>query len=204
MNQYLQQLYTKEANVAHKGTLFFLDGASCSGKTSMRNSLLQDQNLNLEYIPRYCTRYPREGEISGEEYIFIAQKKFDDLEKSDDLIEYRHFEFGMSYGIPWKESIETIRKGKNGLGIINLGNIVRVRNVVPDAITILIEAPEETIKRRLIQRGTNTEEQIAERLSNARSVDSFRQYYHYIVNNDDGMYEKAEHLLKEIVKSNIQ
>ena len=202
MNQHIEELYRTLEKSQNKGTLFILDGASCSGKTSIRNDVLQDKSLNLEYVPRYCTRSVREGEIPGEEYIFLTQKDFDTLEKSGDLIESRHFEFGMSYGLPWKETIQTLIQGKNALAIINLGNILKIKQVLPHAVTILIDAPEEIIKNRLLRRGVNTKEQIEERLFNARTVHELRKYYHYVINNNDGLYECSIQFFREIVEAN--
>lgn len=200
MNQHIEELHRSLEKLQGKGTLFILDGASCSGKTSIRNGLIQDKSLNLEYIPRYCTRAVREGEIPGEEYIFLTKEEFNALENAGDFIESRHFDFGMSYGLPWKETIQTLMQGKNALGIINLGNIVKLKEVFPQAITILIDAPEATIRSRLLRRGVNTEEQIEERLSNAMAVHGIRKYYHYVINNDDGLYESSIQKLKEIVE----
>lgn len=182
------------------GKVFLLDGASCSGKTTLAHHLVNDEDLNLNFAARYCTRKPRENESSESEYIFVSRQEFSELAASGAFFDYRDFEFDMSYGLAWKQTISPVLEGKNVLGIINLGNIVHVKKYFPEAITILIDAPEETIKRRLICRGVNKKDQIEERLGNARSVRLYKNFYDYIVDNDDNMLQNAELLIKNIIK----
>ena len=182
------------------GSVFLFDGVSCSGKTTLVKRLAQDPDLDIRYVPRYCTREPRErGENS--EYIFISSKRFQNLATSGALIEYRDFEFGMSYGLPWKEVISAAIEGHSCMGIMNLGNIGHVKRILPEAVTVLIEAPLDTIKKRLGERGSNTPEQIRERIDNARNVGTLREHYDHIVKNDDGMLDSAYQAIKEIILS---
>jgi guanylate kinase len=182
------------------GLVFLFDGVSCSGKTTLVRRLAQDCDLDVRYVPRYCTRKPRDrGENS--EYIFISSDRFNNLATSGAFIEYRDFEFGMSYGLPWKQVIGAAMKGRSSIGIINLGNIGHVKRILPEAVTVLIDAPLETINKRLVKRGSNTREQIRERIENARSAGAFRKHYDHIVENDDGMLDSAYQAIKKIILS---
>jgi len=185
------------------GTLFLLDGASCSGKTTLASRLVRDDDLHLEFVPRYCTRKPRQKKGTELEYIFVSRKEFTELAVSGAFIEYRDFKFGMSYGLPWKQAISHPLAGTNALGIINLGNVRHVKKVFPGAVTILINAPEDTIRKRLVSRRFNNNDQIEERLENARTVDSYKTFYDHVVNNDDGMLEQAESSIKQIIMSYV-
>jgi guanylate kinase len=184
------------------GTLFLLDGASCSGKTTILHNLIRDGAA--EILPRYCTRKPRRNTKTESEYIFVSKEKFISLALSGAFIEYRHYLFGMSYGIPWKESMDLLVSGKNILGIINLGNVLHVKKILPESVLILIDAPIKTIKKRLIERGFNKKEQMEERLENAKTVEAYKKYYDYIINNDDGMLQEAEKKIKKIIKQRIK
>ena len=77
------------------------------------------------------------------------------------------------------------------LGVINLGNVEHVKTLMPEAVTVLIDASLDTIRQRLIARGVNTEEQIAERLGNAARVEQYRRFYDVVVSNPYGSVTSA-------------
>ena len=79
--------------------LVFLDGASGSGKSTFKNLLLADEELGFTYAKRYTTRAPRNDDVENDDYIFVSMDEFLARQEKGDLIEYRHFLFGMSYGI---------------------------------------------------------------------------------------------------------
>ena len=173
------------------GTLFLFDGASCSGKTTLVSRLAGDADVGAAYVPRYCTRLQRATEKQSSEYRFVSGKRFEQLTAKGAFIEYRDFEFGMSYGLPWKETMKALLAGRNAVGIINLGNIAHVKRIFPEAVTILIDAPLKDIEARLTGRREHTPSQIEERLANARSVEAYRPYYDHVVCNPQGGLEQA-------------
>ena len=150
------------------GTLFLLDGASCSGKSTLVDRLTSDPQF-LELVPRYSTRERRLDDQRRREYIFVSHESFRERAKAGAFMEYHDFQFGMSYGLPWAEAFTPLLDGRAALGVINLGNVEYVKALVPEAVTILVDASLETIRRRLIARGLNTQEQIDERLSECRA-----------------------------------
>ncbi len=182
------------------GTLFLLDGASCSGKSTLVDRLTTDPGF-LELVPRYSTRPRRVDDQRRREYIFISHDEFRERAKAGAFIEYRDFQFGMSYGMPWAEAFTPLLAGRAALGVINLGNVEYVKALVPEAVTILVDASLETIRRRLIARGVNTPEQIDERLANAARVQHYRKFYDYVVTNEEGVLNEAEAFLRNLVAS---
>jgi len=181
------------------GSLFLLDGASCSGKSTLLDWLTTDAELPVDLIPRYTTRQRRLDDQRRREYMFVSAPEFRARAAAGGFIEYRDFQFGMSYGLPWKEALEPLLDGRHTMGIINLGNVRYVKALLPEAVTILVDASRETIRQRLINRGVNTPEQIEERLSNAARVERYRAYYDYIVRNEDGTLTEAEAFLRNLV-----
>ena len=184
-----------------RGQVVILDGASCSGKTTLSSWLLELKEPSFELIPRYCTRTPRPEELEGSEYLFVSVPDYRRRLEAGELIDPRDFEFGMSYGLSWESAVAVMKAGGSGLGIMNLGNIRHLKKVFPEARTVLIDAPLATIRERLERRGANTTEQIDERLGNARRVHAYRRFYDHVVVNDDGDLEGAKHRLLEIVRS---
>jgi len=183
------------------GTLFLLDGASCSGKSTLVDRLTADPTLPIELVLRYSTRERRPDDQPRREYLFVTRDRFLEMARAGGFIEYRDFQFGMSYGLPWAEAFAPLLEGRHGLAIINLGNVRYVKTLLPEAVTILVDAPLATIRQRLIARGVNTPEQIEERLTNAARVEGYRPLYDYIVRNDDGTLTEAQEFLRALVLS---
>jgi guanylate kinase len=182
------------------GTLFLLDGASCSGKSTLVDRLTADPAF-LDLVPRYSTRERRTDDQRRREYIFVSHDVFRQRAAAGAFIEYKDFQFGMSYGLPWAEAFAPLLEGRQAVGVINLGNVEYVKALLPEAVTILVDASLETIRRRLIARGVNTPEQIDERLSNAARVQHYRRFYDYVVTNEEGVLNEAEAFLRGVVAS---
>jgi guanylate kinase len=182
------------------GTLFLLDGASCSGKSTLVDRLSAGP-ASIDLVPRYSTREPRQDDQRRREYIFVSQESFRARADAGAFIEYRDFLFGMSYGLPWAEAFAPLLEGRPALGVINLGNVEHVKRLMPEAVTILVDASLDTIRHRLIARGVNTPEQIEERLSNAARVQTYRKFYDYVVTNEEGGLMEAETFLRHLISS---
>jgi guanylate kinase len=182
------------------GTLFLLDGASSSGKSTLVDRLTADPEF-LELVPRYCTRPRRTDDQGRREYLFISHDAFRERAAAGAFIEYRDFQFGMSYGLPWAEAFTPLLDGRAALGVINLGNVEHVKTLLPEAVTVLVDASLETIRRRLVARGMNTPEQIEERLGNAAGVPSYRKFYDFVVTNEEGHLSEAETFLRNLISS---
>jgi|ERR1700688_1270658 len=185
----------------HRGVLFVLDGPSAAGKTTLALALAKTVP-NLVFVPRYTTRSRRAAESDSEEYVFVGADEFQDMIGKDEFIEYRTYLFGMSYGIPWKRINEILDTGRNAIGIINLDRVQVLKSRLPEAIAILLEVSPEILRRRLLMRGTNTEEQITERLESARAVDRLRPYYDHIVKNE-GDLAKTLQELRGIIEQHV-
>ena len=94
-----------------RGTLFLLDGASCSGKSTLVDRLTADPTLPIDLIPRCSTRERRPDDQPRREYLFVSRDAFVDLARAGGFIEYRDFQFGMSYGLPWAEAFAPLLDG---------------------------------------------------------------------------------------------
>jgi len=182
------------------GTLFLLDGASSSGKSTLVDRLTADPAF-LELVPRYCTRQRRPDDEGRREYVFVPHETFRERAEAGAFLEYKNFQFGMSYGLPWAEALMPLLQGRPALGVINLGNVEYVKALLPEAVTVLVDASLETIRKRLLARGVNTEEQIDERLGNAARVQEFRKFYDYVVTNEEGGLTEAATYLRNLIAS---
>ena len=186
----------------HRGALVFLDGASGTGKTTLAHMLAQDEDLNITLVPRFSTREPRQ-EITESEYVFVKRDEFERLAQNGDLIEFRDFDFGMSYGLSWQYVAQPLLEGKNALGIINLGSVRHVKEILPEALTILMYASSDTLRSRLVRRGLNNEAQIAERLESSKLADSYRPFYNHVIHNEEGGLQHAYDELKRVISEYV-
>lgn len=183
--------------------MFLIDGPSGTGKSTLLRKLLDDASLRLTYRKRVTTRARRPDDGEHGDYDFVTQERFSEMAARGELAEYRNFLFGMSYGLPRDPVEELIRSGGNAVAIINLGSYDQVKAVWPDCVNILLISPIEEIEARLRARGTNTEEQIAERLSNARKALELAPYYDYVVPNRQGRLERTMRELTRIVRAHL-
>ena len=181
--------------------IVFLDGASASGKSTIKNRLLADVELGFHYIRRYTTRVQRADDAANSDYIFLSEADFRQRELAGELLEWRHFLFGMSYGLGWPEIREGMASGKNLLAVMNLGNVGHVKRQLPDCVCVLVNAPLDQIERRIRARGLNTEQEISERVNNARQAKAAAREYDLICTNHDGAGEEAYDRLRDVLLS---
>jgi guanylate kinase len=161
--------------------IFFLDGASGAGKTTLALAVAARRS-DIALIPRFTTR-PKRADADEREYVFISRAEFDAMKKSDDFVEYRDYDFDMSYGLPIALIRNALKSGKHALAIINLGRIKVAQSRCPEAISILVDVPIPILRSRLTERGVHSEAQLKERLENAASVDKYRDAYDRILLN---------------------
>lgn len=176
--------------------LLIIDGPSASGKSTIADIILENKNLPFEVAQRVTTRDKRKGDENDPVYMFTDQEAFEGMIQQGALLEYKHYLFGMSYGLPVQSVEALLKEGKNVMGMINLGNITMVKEKVPDCFGVLINASVKTIEQRLRARHIHTEEQIEERLGNARKAKGFEPHYDLVIFNEN---KSAEEAAQEII-----
>ena len=200
MRQASREWRERLESVGSPGSLFLLDGASCVGKTTLAQKLRTHPDLSLAFAPRYCTRQPREGEHRGSsDYVFVTRQEFGSIAASGGFLEYRDFKFGMSYGLRWEEAVGPLLRQQDVVGIMDLGTIRHVNWVMPEAVTVLITASEDTIRARLERRGVHEETHIEERLDNARLAREYAPFYDHVLDHDELSVDESTARLLDII-----
>jgi len=144
------------------------------------------------------TRNPRPGEKDGEAYFFRTKEEFEQLIREDGLIEYAQYVENY-YGTPRKYVEEQLAAGKDVILEIEIQGALNVKRQYRDAILIFVVPPTAAeLKRRLVSRGTETEEVIASRLKRAMEESEEMESYDYILVNDtvDQCVEELHHLIQ--------
>ena len=167
-----------------KGLLFVISGPSGVGKGTICKKLLE-RRKELKLSVSVTTRAPRPGEIEGVNYFFRSEEQFRDMIERDEFLEYMCV-FGKNhYGTPKAYVAEQRAQGNDVILEIDVNGALNVKKRCPDAVMIFIAPPSmETLKKRLVGRGTETEEAVERRFAEAVKELATAGEYDYIVVND--------------------
>lgn len=168
-----------------------MSGPSGCGKGTIVKALLEKYPDQFALSVSATTRAPRPGEENGVHYHFISGEEFERRIAEDEILEYTTY-CGNYYGTPKKELYERTAAGINVILEIEVEGAMNVRRLCPEAVLIFVLPPDpETLEARLRGRGTNTEEDIKNRLLTAKREIAVMKDYDYVVINEDGGAEIA-------------
>jgi guanylate kinase len=184
-----------------RGLLIVISGPSGVGKGTVRKALFDMKGHNLTYSVSMTTRKMRPGEVNGREYYFVTKEEFMENVARDNLLEWAEY-VGNCYGTP-RDKVEAMRnEGKNVLLEIDVKGAANVFNKVQDVISIFIAPPSvEELGNRLRGRGTESEEVITNRVSQAMRELEYKDLYKYVVINDK--LEDCVNEIRQIIKSKM-
>jgi guanylate kinase len=181
--------------------VFVVTGTSGAGKGTLERALLK-RIPDLELAVSATTRHRRGAEENGREYWFISQDEFDQKLQAGEFLEYVEFPWGQRSGTLRSEIARITEAGKIPLLDLEPQGALDVKNTVPGAVTIFVEAPSfEENERRLRERATESEGEIDERLELAREQLRQAGEFDYLIVNDD--FERALAELAGIVSSKL-
>jgi len=179
------------------GTLVVISGPSGAGKGTICRELVK-RNDNVKLSISMTTRLPREGEVDGINYYFVSKEEFEQRIKDNKFLEYAIVHNGKYYGTPKDKVEEMLNDGKDVILEIDIQGALAINNLIPEAVFIFIMPPSmEILKERLINRNTETKEQILERFTKAYIEINEVSKYNYVVINDevDEAVKKIEAIL---------
>lgn len=164
--------------------LVVVAGPSGVGKsTIVREALARDPHIWLSVS--VTTRKPRPGETNGVDYTFVSDAEFDDLIASGGLLEWATYA-GNRYGTPAEAVAQFRAEGRPVVLEIEVQGARSVRESAPDAVLVFIAPPDrETLRERLVGRGTESPEILEERMHIADTeLAAAQEFDHVLVNAD--------------------
>ena len=164
--------------------VFVITGPSGVGKGTLIKLLLQRVD-ELELSVSATTRAARPGELDGIHYHFLDEAEFERRVGAGEFVEHAGYS-GRRYGTLRSELERRTAAGHPVVLEIELQGARQVRSVMPEAVQIFIMPPSpESLRTRLVGRGTDDPEQIEKRLRVAEDeLAASGEFGHRIVNDD--------------------
>jgi guanylate kinase len=168
-----------------RGILFLISAPSGGGKSTLLK-LLSSYN-DFVYSVSCTTRAPRPGEVNGQDYHFLRPEEFERRAAAGEFLEYARVH-GNCYGTLKSKVLENLEAGRDVLLDVDIQGADQIRasasNDVKAAMVDIFLMPVSMteLQRRLNKRNTETAEQLAVRLQNARSeMERWKDYRYTII-----------------------
>ncbi len=169
---------------AAQGRVVVLSGPSAVGKSSVVRRL-RAEVPDLHFSVSATTRSPRPGEVDGVDYHFVSSEQFQQLIDSGDLLEWADIHGGLQRsGTPAQPVANAAAAGQPVLIEVDLAGAQAVKKAMPESITVFLAPPSwEALEQRLVDRGTESPEVMARRLTTARAELAAKNEFDVVVVN---------------------
>lgn len=176
----------RDADVGIKTRPFpiVLSAPSGAGKTTVANEIFK-RFPYIRFAVSMTTRERREGEVEESDYRFVTQEEFARSREAGELAEWAVVH-GNLYGTPAAEIDAAIEEGYHVLLDVDVQGGASLMTAYPDAVSIFLLPPSHAaMEARLKGRGTESQDAIQSRLSEAlRELDEVDRYEYVIVNRE--------------------
>lgn len=170
-----------------QGNLYIISAPSGAGKSSLISALLKADAQSKRMVSvSHTTRQPRPGEENGVHYHFVSVEEFEGLIAQGAFLEYAKVFGGNYYGTSLPAIEKNLAEGIDVFLDIDWQGALQIRQKVSGVKSIFILPPSlAELEKRLIGRGQDSDEVIAERMAKAVSEISHYNEYDYVIINDD-------------------
>src|SRR5690554_6838013 len=187
-----------------EGKLIVFSAPSGSGKTTIVQHLLKQEELNLGFSISATSRKPRPDEVDGKDYYFMSLKEFKKHIKNGDFLEWEEVYRDNFYGT-LKSEVERIwDQGKNVIFDIDVAGGLRIKRKFPEqTLAVFVKPPSiDELKIRLKKRKTENDDRINMRIAKASvELATAPQFDHIIKNYDlEEALKDAYELVADFVK----
>lgn len=169
-----------------KGKYIIISAPSAAGKSTLIRAIRKTcSDCNLAFSVSMTTRQPRPGEVDGVHYFFVTHEEFKESVNKGHLLEWQEVH-GNFYGTP-KEPVENLSSaGKNVILDVDVKGGWNIKhNTVTNSLAIFIMPPsKEELRKRLVLRGTETEDQINKRMERVEEEIAYAKDFDKVIVND--------------------
>jgi len=171
-----------------------ISAPSGGGKDTVIERLVRELDDAVVYVTA-TSRKPRPGEKDGVQYYFYQPEKFRAEIEAGNFLEWSmvHGDFK---GVRKDALADTLRDHRIVIVKPEPQGMRKIKAKLPEVLTIFVMPPSlEWLRKRLVDRGTETDEQRDLRMRNAEIEMAAAPEYDYVVVNEDGKIDKT---VKEI------
>ena len=176
--------------------MVILSSPSGVGKTTLTKKI-QQKYQTFKISVSHTTRSPRSNEVDGVDYHFVSYKKFEDLINQKQFYEYAKI-FENYYGTLKKNVDESIIKNDIIFDIDWQGTkqLSKFKNLKLIKIYLITDNKDE-LKKRLIKRNQNTDDEIEKRFQSFdEDIKHWNDYDYIIINkNLDVCFRQIENII---------
>ncbi len=191
----LQKSKTQISQFSRKGVLFVISAPSGTGKSTLIHKL-RNRHPALNFSISCTTRSPRQGERHGADYFFLDKKEFLARREKGYFAEWAEVH-GNYYGTPLDHVEKLHAQGQDLLFDIDVQGALQLQKSLPQTVSVFLFPPSlDELKKRLLTRGTETEQTLQKRLHGARNEIAQAHHFDYHIINDD--LEEAARLLEAV------
>jgi guanylate kinase len=167
--------------------LIIITAPSGAGKTSITSHLLKTFSDKLGFSVSATTRKKRDYETHGVHYYFISEEDFKEKIRQKEFAEWEMVYEGKYYGTLKSEMKRIWNQGKAVVLDIDVKGALHVQGQYPEqSLSLFIEPPSiDELKKRLLSRGTETDESLLARVNKAAYEISFKDQFNKVIVNDD-------------------
>ena len=181
--------------------IIVISAPSGAGKTTLCREL-QRRKPHIKFSVSCTTRPKRVHEVDGVNYHFLSEQGFTEKMQNNEFIEFENVH-GYFYGTLRKTLEDALTQQEMILFDVDVNGAMAIKtNYYDNTYTIFILPPSlDDLKKRLIQRGSETEERINKRLERTAQEMEYKDKFDACIINDD-LAIAAEDLNKLITKQN--
>ena len=168
------------------GKMIIVSAPSGAGKTTIVKHIL-NQDFNLEFSISATSRPKREGEIHGKDYYFLSKEEFRSKIKNEEFVEWEEVYEGRYYGTLKDEVKRIWGEGNNVIFDVDVKGGISIKKLFSkESLAVFIQPPSiEELKNRLVNRSTDSIEDIQVRVDKAAYEMTFANEFDLIVINDN-------------------
>jgi len=177
-----------------KGRVFVVSAPAGTGKTTLTKMLVDEFPSVVESLS-YTTRAPREDEVDGVHYKFVSRERFEKSIEEGEFLEWVEL-YGDYYGTSRNWVERRLNQGTHVVLVIDTQGALKLKDQYPATFIFIIPPSIDELRRRLLERRTESNEVIEKRLAWAKQEIEKSSLYDYRLVNFD--LETAYEVFKSI------